>query len=158
MDGRDITGSYLATHGGPNVAPDMSGMFLRATEYSGDNDPGRGNNAAYSVQGDENKGHLHPLDLEMTAAGEHEHDVTVVAFQQTGFINVGPPAIVGGFTNTVSITGDVGANPSGLVPESGRTDRAANHEHQITTNTTELGGGAESRPINMNFYIYIRID
>jgi|AntRauTorckE5430_2_1112549.scaffolds.fasta_scaffold01402_6 hypothetical protein len=158
MDGRDITGSYLATHGGPNVAPDMSGMFLRATEYSGDNDPERGNNAAYSVQGDENKGHLHPLDLEMTAAGEHGHTVSVVAFQQTGFFNGGPAAIVGGFKNTVSITGDPGVNPSAQVLESGITSLAANHDHQITTNTTELGGGAESRPINMNFFIYIRID
>ena len=59
LDGGDITGSALASMINVDTVPDMSGLFIRATEYNDGNDPGRMAMSDPTMQGDDNKEHDH---------------------------------------------------------------------------------------------------
>jgi hypothetical protein len=154
MDGRGISGTSLASLMLIATIPDMSGLFMRATEYSGDNDPGRANNASYSLQTDENKEHDHDLDLRTEQDGRHEHDVSVdlLLVEQGPFSN-GDAVINGGFR----LNAGGNPNPTAQVTTSGETISDGPHNHEISGKTVESGGN-ETRPKNMNFFIYIRVD
>jgi hypothetical protein len=166
MDGRGISGTRLASlMGGMTNAPDMSGLFLRATEYSGDRDPDRSLNDASppSLQSDDYKQHGHDLDLYTEDDGQHDHDVLIEleVFQNVprslALENDGLPApAVASKTNT-SVTGIVADNDSFFTDINGETLGDSEHVHQINGRTQNAGEG-ETRPKNMNFFIYIRVD
>jgi hypothetical protein len=162
MDGRAIPGTKLAdTYGWANV-PDMSGLFVRATEYNDGNDPDRMAMSAPTVQGDENKEHTHT----MTAAGGHTHTVSDSYFSNTrtqGSQDSGDPQE--SFNTSIPPNGE--SDPHITYWDSGNYD-AQYFRNSLTTRTTsgapdhthtiENSGNAESRPKNMNFFIYIRVD
>jgi hypothetical protein len=155
MDGRGISGTRLASlMGGMTNAPDMSGLFLRATEYIGNNDPDRGAYGSPTVQGDGNKSHRHDLNLDTEEDGQY--DQTVEFFRQTE--NVAGPTFGPGLLPATSFTFEgfnyvLVDNPSVSIDISGDSE----HVHQIN-GRTENAGEAETRPKNMNFFIYIRVD
>jgi hypothetical protein len=148
MDGRAIPGTTLAAVMGIGNVPNMSGLFLRATEYNGDQDPGRAHNAAPSLQTDGYSYHGHTVNLNTTSAGEHSHDF----FNRNWIYD--PALATHGMFNTPNAPGyiplrDFGNNSS--------TNPAGAHTHQVN-GATGGAGGAETRPKNMNFFIYIRVD
>ncbi|MEM1358618.1 MAG: hypothetical protein AAGF89_10475 [Bacteroidota bacterium] len=142
MDGRAIPGTALAGYGHANV-PDMSGLFIRATEYNDGNDPDRSPMAPATLQGDENKEHDHYVDLITSTDGDHNHTTNI------GY-------------ETDSENSDAGnvQNYARNFPE-GSDNRTSStngdHNHSVQGNSN-VSGGAEARPKNMNFYIYIRVD
>jgi hypothetical protein len=165
MDGRGISGTRLASlMGGMTNAPDMSGLFLRATEYSGDRDPDRSLNASPpSLQSDDYKQHGHDLDLYTEDDGQHDHDVLIEleVFQNSRSAlreNDGLPApAVASKTNSVGGGVLVFDNDSFFTNINGETLGDSEHVHQINGRTQNAGEG-ETRPKNMNFFIYIRVD
>jgi len=156
MDGRNIPGTKLADTYGWSSVPDMSGLFVRATEYNDGNDPGRSPMAAASLQGDEIKEHSH----DASEAGAHTHEYNDSWFYQFEEFDAQNG------TSATSLT--MGRNNwSSFVRQQYSNDRMRfrNKEDELDTSlegehTHVIGntGGAESRPKNMNFYIYIRVD
>ncbi|MEQ8707192.1 MAG: hypothetical protein RIC19_24885 [Phaeodactylibacter sp.] len=145
MDGRAIPGTKLADTYGWSSVPDMSGLFVRATEYNEGNDPGRVAMSAPSVQADEFKEHQHTGETDNTTStvqhgGEHNHLIRY-SNGDTGHGNVADGSANDGFLSTQND----GAHSHTMNP----------HKHSFTTDNT---GGAETRPKNMNFFIYIRVD
>jgi len=140
MDGRAIPGTRMAdTYGMANV-PDMSGLFIRATEYTDGNDPGRSPMAVATIQGDENKSHLHGVNINTTTNGNHSHTVTdnYQAYESNGWTDGGAD-----YANNTSTTRT--------------TSSSGNHVHNVNGDTN-ASGSDETRPKNMNFFIYIRVD
>lgn len=146
--------------------PDMSGLFVRAAEYNEGNDPDRTvSSPVATLQSEEMKAHVHDLSGLSTSAEGYRIDKNTYLSevrQSNHDLNGSEyvyPSINGGtvgplrgqfgtsghdrdavyFTNTVSET---------TIP---------NHTHDITGTMGNVGG-AETRPSNMNFYIYVRIN
>lgn len=140
MDGRAIAGTRMATDYGMANVPDMSGLFIRATEYLDGNDPGRSPMAVATLQGDDNKSHLHGVNINTTTNGNHAHTVNDnhQAFESNGWSDGGDDYALN--TNTTRTTSTNG-----------------NHTHNVNGNTN-ASGSAEARPKNMNFFIYMRVD
>ncbi len=140
MDGRNIANTKLSTLIGSNFAPDASGLFLRAQEYSGNNDPDRTTEtAAATLQNDEVQGHNHTGSL--GSGGNHTH--TANRAVQLGSVNT---------------TDGIGTHPgrwSMTALGSGTSNAGGKHTHTITLNNT---GQTETRPVNMNLYVYIRVE
>ena len=138
LDGGDMTGSALASMINTDTLPDMSGLFIRATEYNDGNDPGRMAMSDPTMQGDENKEHDH--DYEDSRVRRIEIDYIDNTLSTGSDISrVGQATIGVNFHNTDD------------------RDRIFlyNKEDELSTDPS---GGPEARPKNMNFYIYIRID
>jgi len=135
LDGRPMAGSdLLAQITGLNTLPDVGGAFLRAQEFpnSPNRDPGRTSGSQVgTVQADEFKSHNHPL----TDPG-HSHSYTD-RFRST----------------TVSDN----ANDRGVASD-GLTSGNYTTGNSNTGITIGTAGGAETRPVNMNFWVYIRIN
>lgn len=137
MDGRSIVGSRLASIMGVSNVPDAGGMFIRGQEFatSPNNDPDRNSNTAVGTpQGDDVKPHNHS----MNGAGAHSHAYEY--FLASGPTNLGNRA---DFTNVRYGQGWQWRN----------TSEAGNHAHTINNNS-----GSETRPKNLNFWTYIRIN
>ncbi|MBK9337186.1 MAG: hypothetical protein IPM98_11675 [Lewinellaceae bacterium] len=111
--------------------PDAGGAFVRAQEFPGGatRDPERNSTTAIAtVQLDEFKSHTH----EMENAGSHDHTMGVRGFQDAD-------------------PGKEGVDGSGDGSKS--TDSAGIHKHTINP-----AGGLETRPVNINLWVYIRIN
>jgi hypothetical protein len=144
MDGRGISGTRLASLMGITIAPDMSGLFVRATEYSGNRDPDRNILASPTLQGDGNESHRHGVGFETTGGGEHQHTSLVGPFGYST-AGAGTPALIVSFGSGVPNRLEAGTATNGP------------HEHDVIGDTNP-SGGSETRPKNMNFFIYIRVD
>lgn len=130
LDGRPLSQSdMLRQVTGIATLPNAGGLFIRAQEFeNSNNDPARDANAPIAtIQEDEVKSHDHT----MQSAGSHSHVLQ-------GLGNAAPFPVKGMATG----------NPGGENPV---TDQAGNHTHTINP-----AGGAETRPRNMNFWVYIR--
>lgn len=151
MDGRNIPGTKLADTYGWSSVPDMSGLFVRATEYNDGNDPGRTAMSAPSLQGDEVKAHNHFIDLQTDMEGDHSHSYTDYYDDDE---NDGYE-----FTRGNPADREAQGDSDGTVRGGDNRDTGGDgaHDHSVSGNS-ESAGGAESRPKNMNFYIYIRVD
>lgn len=131
MDGRALaTTDKLRQITDMTNVPNGSGLFLRAQEFSGgpDNDPGRTSGTTV--------GTLQQDDFEshnhtMGNAGNHNHNMGT-----RGFAGNGLKGADGSFDDSDS-----------------STQYAGDHTHPI--NNT---GGNETRPKNLNFWVYIRIN
>jgi hypothetical protein len=160
MDGRVISGTRLATIMGSGAVPDMSGLFIRATEYNEGNDSGRSRLAQATYQADGNKSHSHVMNEQ----GWHEHgygDSYFTAYD--GAVGTGFPATFrgnlsragkGSFWNASVLAGDF-------------TNKAEMRNSVASLSTAEEGGhihaiapsgGTETTVKNRNFFIYIRVD
>ncbi len=113
--------------------PDMRGYFLRAHEGATNNDPGRSTADIGTLQDSDNKSHAHS----MASAGAHSHTVTDTYFAYGGS---------GGFFAP-------NEGSEGNEYQTRTTSTAGAHTHTIYAS-----GGAESRPKNKNFYLYIRVE
>lgn len=132
---------------GMTALPDAGGLFLRSQEFSGgaDNDPNRDSNTAIAtVQADGNKSHSHTL----SGDGSHSHQIPYDS--GGGGINYfGGPMLW--FTN-VSDQG-VFHTPFAEAQGMAQTTYSGAHSHSIGSD-----GGSETRPKNLNLWIYIRIN
>ncbi len=152
MDGRSISGSRLNSY--LSSIPNAGGMFLRAQDFGGsygqnasDNDPDRSHASTIAtVQGHTYASHNHSGSI--SSDGNHSHTYLDTYHSE-------------------KITGDDGYNGSGDSDgdnsnplENGRvvgrtTDAAGSHSHTVTINNS---GSTETRPKNLNLWIYIRVN
>lgn len=141
MDGRSMMGSKLATILATNTLPDASGMFIRAQEYGsvdndGDRTPG---SAVATYQADAIGSHNHTGSL--SPAGEHSHSIS---------LNYAGAKPVGNNNKYLSPNWE-----SGDGFENKQSIQAGNHTHTVSIDSV---GADETRPKNLNLYIYIRIN
>ena len=150
MNGGSMFGSKLATILQTNTIPNASGLFLRAHEYTEGNDPDRSPSSAIAtVQSDETRSHSHGHNLTFTngstnVAGSHTHTIRI---SKRGFDADGPDG------QGLEDSQDDDFRPN--------TEPAGDHSHSVT-GTISGGinnhGGNETRPKNMNLYVYIRVN
>ncbi len=137
MDGRSIAGSKLAGITGLSTLPDGGGLFIRSQEFSGgaNNDPSRTFNSPIATfQGE--------------AVQAHTHDVAIPPHSHT-YIRQNVEVYKNGFLiNT--------GNNDILLDKGAPTENTSEDPGEIVTS----GGssGPETRPKNLNFWIYIRIN
>jgi hypothetical protein len=136
MDGRNITGSNLGNLMNINSLPDGGGLFLRAQEFAGaaDRDQGRTSNSPIAVVQDHAiLSHGHSL-----SDPGHGHTFNDKWRQHAG--------------ENYTVGGPVNLGSTSLISETNTTN---NVSADISINFT---GGTETRPINVNAWIYIRIN
>lgn len=144
MDGRSLAGSRLAAHTSSyNHAnlPDAGGLFFRAQEFSGgaDNDPDRTSATTIAtIQQDDLESHNHTMD----SAGDHTHKIEL-GYEPD---DDGTGGSHDEWTNIINQKRDI-TMYGGTVSTNGA------HTHPI--NNT---GGSETRPKNLNLWVYIRIN
>ena len=156
MDGRSLAGSKLATHTGSYSSPNLpngGGFFLRSQEFANSNqDEGRDTNTAIATgQGDDFESHTH--------GGVKDRYVDQVAVITTAKLtfSTGANALPedAWLTSTTSgnylLTGD---NSTGT----DNNGQGLDIHSSSSTRTTSATGGTETRPKNLNFWIYIRIN
>jgi hypothetical protein len=142
MDGRNIPGTKLADNYGWSSVPDMSGLFIRASEFSGgaDYDTGRSSSSPVAgYQADQNDSHSHSFSGSTNSAGSHSHSWTLPGDNGTG------SSVTGRFHGASSST------------QTRTTSSSGSHSHSFSGSTSS-SGGSEARPRNRNFYVYIRVD
>ena len=131
MDGRALLATdKLRMITGMALLPDGGGLFLRSQEFSGgaDNDPGRTSGSAIASLQTDD---VKPHDHTMNSAGTHSHPMGTRGFEGDGL-------------NGADGSGD---------DQDAYTQNAGAHTHTINNST-----GSETRPKNLNFWIYIRIN
>lgn len=142
MDGRALAATdKLRTITGRTSLPDAGGVFFRAQEFSGgaNNDPDRTNTSTIAtLQSDEMASHTHAYSLTAASAGAHTHSWTAGL--------EGDDSGSGGSYNEFT-----------QAPGSQTTSSAGAHTHNITGTISNTGGN-ETRPTNMNLWVYIRIN
>jgi hypothetical protein len=154
MDGRAIPGTRLATIMGATNVPDMSGLFMRATEYNDGNDPDRGVMAATTIQGDGNKLHGHSFSGTTNNDGSHSHTYRD-QYTREGTNGSGvEPAFTTTYDSNYDTANGDDDGKRGYANKT--TTGSGNHSHSFSGTTGN--SGAEARPKNMNFFIYIRVD
>lgn len=133
MDGGSLPSDVpLSLKYGINAVPDTRGYFLRAqdTRTTGRIDTDRtATTAPGTVQGDNNKPHSHSV-----SGGAHSHNY-IKEVTSTRAYNEGGHNMSRVDNTTVTATTGTGS-----------------HNHTVSTS-----GTTESRPKNMNFYLYIRV-
>ena len=157
MDGRAIPLTRLAGYGMTNV-PDAGGLFLRSQEYGTERDPDRTADAPVAqVQDGAISSHGHVTD----PAGNHTHTVleffiSSVELQDQENDNFG----LNDYSGTVDFDSwfefeNDGSDYMRITRNSAVRATSTTGAH---THTIQNTGGPETRPTNMNFYIYIRVD
>lgn len=167
MDGRDVTGTALEQEFGMSTVPDMSGLFMRAQEWNDGNDPDRTpSSPVATIQNDEIQEHSHNIDITTSSDGSHSHDFNdsfFSDFDQSDNGNSSAPVNVDiprsgaspWLQQLYDTNNDLAKFTNTLSPEETATE--GDHTHDVI-GTSENMGGAETRPKNMNFYIYIRVN
>ena len=152
MDGRNINTSRLGMDFGINSLPDAGGMFLRGQEFSTspNNDPDRTTSSAIAVvQGQGFLAHNHAASTSTNGNHNHGHnaDGNTVGLATLGNFNT-PTGFDNSYTtpNSEMILSQV--DPLSL-------NSAGDHSHSVTVNNA---GGTETRPVNLNVWVYIRIN
>lgn len=154
MDGRALDSSdELRQITGMTNVPQGGGMFLRAQDFdNSNNDPNRDHNSTIAtVQDGAIESHNH--DGVTSSNGNHRH--------LTGNV-IGHPNDISayarqGYQENAYFGGRRAAGSEGITgfADGAETNDSGNHNHSFTTNNT---GGDETRPKNLNFWIYIRIN
>jgi len=157
LDGRTLaTNQKLRSAYGWNSLPDAGGLFLRSQEFSGgaNNDPDRTPGSAIGqIQQDNLGSHSHSANLSgsTNTTGAHFHTVQqTTIFRMASDENGGDNRFdwgSGSLAQTLTI------------PPSPNTSTSGNHSHTVdVSGNTANTGGTETRPKNMNFWIYIRVN
>lgn len=171
MDGRNITGSKLATIMGTTTLPNGGGLFIRSQEFANSTnfDDNRDvNSPIASFQAESFASHGHSASLSISGGtntdGFHSHVIALDLSDGSasadikglgGFYpannnsrNTSSPMIAASDRNEgTTHEFDIGSNGS--------------HSHSISgsaTGNTNSTGGNETRPDNLNFWVYIRIN
>lgn len=152
MDGRALAATdKLRQITGMNSLPNGGGLFIRSQEFSNsaDYDDNRNSNSQIAtIQGEDFRSHRHyatlGLDGKIASAGGHQHNYidNTFSFGSSPF-----EAPNGG-----------GEGNKGV---SRTTDSAGDHTHSLSGNAlgySDYTGGLETRPDNINFWVYIRIN
>jgi hypothetical protein len=147
MDGRSIAGSELATITGLTNVPDAGGLFIRSQEFSGgaNQDPDRTSSSTIATYQDQAYlSHNHSA----SSNGSHTHGV----LYDSGGGGIGT---FGGPMLWFTEVKDQGTFHTGFAEANGRaqTESEGSHSHTIGAN-----GGTETRPKNLNLWVYIRIN
>ncbi|WP_146199188.1 hypothetical protein [Arcicella aurantiaca] len=159
MDGRALAVADKLREIIPTMAniPDGSGAFLRSQEFEGkaDRDKDRTSATAIAVIQDEGfKSHNHENNLSVTttinSGGNHSHSFYIGknSFQDGD----GRQVVEHAGTDNNSVSGD-----KSLI----NTTTTGDHSHTATSTvggSISSKGGTETRPVNLNFWIYIRIN
>jgi len=151
MDGRSVTGTAIEQMFGWTNVPDGSGMFLRAQEWNEGYDPDRTPNSAIAqMQEDTIQAHNHVIE----EGGEHQHVYSDWYSQDSDEVYTDPVWTTEdrGNDDDEEEDGD-GQDGSRNVRIGVLTENDGAHSHTMLDT-----GGEETRPTNMNFYIYIRVN
>jgi len=158
MDGRSLAGSKLATHSSSyNQAnlPDAGGMFFRAQEFSNspNNDPDRtpGSSIA-TVQADDFKSHNHGAILDRYISSV-ETRINPTHYQ-TGKVDL--PA--NGWLSSVPVPTQATYLWTGDNDQNGGDTFGIDFYSNSTDRSTSNAGHTETRPKNLNLWVYIRIN
>jgi len=163
MDGGTHANSALASILSIDTVPDMSGLFIRAQEYNEGNDPDRTTTSPVaSIQGDQIKAHDHTFSGTTSEDGNHTHpygDSYLNSFSQNGTASSSTNTSIprNGWSSYVSQYYGSDRMDFHNTLSSQNTSASGNHTHTVSGSTSSVGG-TETRPTNMNFYIYIRIN
>ena len=137
MDGRALaTTDQLRVITGMLNVPDGSGLFIRSQEFSGgaDNDPSRTSGSAIATfQGEAVQSHSHGVN-----DPGHTHDFSDIRHGDGG--------------------DKCGCAGSGGTASRGTTTDANTTSSRTTGISIQNAGGPETRPKNLNFWVYIRIN
>ncbi len=167
MTGGTMSGSALSTILGTNVIPDAGGLFIRAQETPGgqNHDPDRTPTSPIAQFEDQaTQNHTHTVSGTTSDGGLHTHNVNFRLSDGSATPNIGD---LGGFYpvgNGSKNTSDIMIAASDRQGEGTiHTFQVGNdgiHNHTFSGTTSNHNGftGEETRPKNLNFYIYIRIN
>lgn len=164
MDGRSLQPSdRLRIVTGMTAVPNVGGLFLRAQEFSNspDNDPDRNfNSAVGSIQDDASERHSHT----MTEEGEHTH-TTSEAGEHTHSIDRRDNGADDVYdknnahaSESSAVTTDRDKIGSFTTPAAGKHTHTLNSTGKHSHTISEAGDANETRPKNMNLWVYIRIN
>lgn len=156
MDGRNIAGSKLATILNRTTVPDGGGLFIRSQEFPNStnfDDDRTSSSPIASFQGENLKSHAHSATLSVSASGgtsadgQHSHSWTLHSD--------------GGNGGAGQVTGRTHVEGGNWQVRNTSTD--GNHSHSVSVSGSASGntnnsGGSETRPDNLNFWVYIRIN
>lgn len=150
MDGRNMAGSKLADITKGSNVPNGSGLFLRGQEFPNglDNDNSRDSNAPIGTFQDQAmQTHQHDFSGNTLGNGNHSHTVADTFLRYTADDWRGGGSHGGGY---------VGENDT----QTQTTNTSGNHTHSFSGNTGNNNGNSapETRPKNLNFWTYIRIN
>jgi len=162
MDGRALKSTdKLSTYIKMTNIPDGSGVFIRSQEFTGkaDRDPDRdANSSVATLQVDSFLSHKH--NAKSDSSGNHTHTITDPGHSHiwNNGVEQDDSGNGGSFREYTLIPGP----PPGDVPNPIRAaktnisiNESVKHTHPIYIDNE---GGKETRPKNLNFYIYIRIN
>jgi hypothetical protein len=149
LNGGTAAGTALGATLGISTLPNVSGLFLRAQEFmnalpspNNDPDPGRTFTSPIAVlQNDTYKSHNHGGETNET--GAHEHSLANVPF-------IGNPS-----SNVANNKMKASVNVKTLNPPPANLP-GGSHSHSIQSVANT--GGVETRPKNMNLFVYIRVN
>lgn len=151
MDGGSMASSKLAVIIGGTTLPNGGGMFLRGQDFTNtDNDPERTSTSPIAtLQGDKFQEHEHYASS--SNAGDHTHTVSLNTRTQDNGGYVAPGM------SFVSVQGT--DRPTNIQASPNITTAGA-HNHTITVWGAKTGNMSpnETRPKNLNFWVYIRIN
>jgi len=158
FDGRALAGnSQLRQITGWSSLPDVGGTFLRAQEFPGspDRDPGRTSGSAIaSVQAEELKSHGHNV-----SDPGHVHGAGGPLYVYPLALTTGGGGSTLGNSNTLNTdiltpTASIGFSPFivNFNPYGG------GNSNSTTGISVSSSGGGETRPVNTNLWVYIRIN
>ena len=145
MNGGSMASSKLSTILGSSSVPDASGLFFRAQEYVEGNDPDRTpSSPVATIQNDAMKNHNHAFvwNGNTGTAGAHTHTW-----------NYGTESDDSGSGSSNNEFTQIGGSTAGVMSTEG------NHSHSVSisgTTSNQTAGATETRPKNINLYVYIR--
>ncbi|MBL7795861.1 MAG: hypothetical protein JNJ90_05090 [Saprospiraceae bacterium] len=152
MKGQSLAGSKLAQYTGSynnSNLPDGSGRFIRAQEFPGSpnniDDDRDSNTPIGQAQGESFRGHNHT----MQNAGAHTHTIILGHNRDDEGGGGGPDDW------SFNDGSDDGSRPPRDISTVPGHSVSTNGSH---THTIDPAGGTETRPDNLNFWIYIRIN
>jgi len=159
MDGRTLaTTDKLRQITGMTSLPNGGGLFIRSQEFanSANFDDNRDTNSPIaSFQSESLKSHDHSASLSVSGStsngGSHSHTTGVPGrSEEGGFISQGNPFSSFSATDrAIQFYHNIGSSSGG------------EHSHSLSgsaSGNTGTSGGTETRPDNMNFWVYIRIN
>lgn len=158
MDGRALaTTDKLRQITGMTSLPNGGGLFIRSQEFANSTnyDDNRDSNSPIAqVQTEDYRSHAHYASLGFSGntlrAGSHSHNVAIsVNGTEGGYAGAGGHQRI--HSTDRSHQADINRT----------AETAGEHEHSFSgsaTGNTNSSGGSETRPDNLNFWVYIRIN
>lgn len=157
LDGRALaTTDLLRSLYGVTTLPNAGGLFIRSQEFanSPNNDPDRTTSSPIATtQTDAVRAHNHSVSLSGTTStgGAHTHTV-----EQIELLRMSSDSDGG---NNRFDQGSGSVRQSITIPPNNTTSSAGSHSHTISlSGNTGNNTGSETRPANINFWVYIRIN